>query len=81
MKSTGIVRQLDALGRVVLPIDIRRQFGIQDKGYVEIYTEGDTIVLKRSQQSCIFCGKTEDLGSYLEKPVCGDCASAIYENK
>ncbi len=77
MKSTGIVRQLDALGRVVLPIDIRRQFGIQDKGYVEIYTEGDTIVLKRSQQSCIFCKKTEGLISHLEKPVCQDCAEEL----
>lgn len=77
MKSTGIVRQLDALGRIVLPIELRRQFGIEDRGYVEIYTEKDTIVLKKNQTSCIFCGGTDNLREHMGKNVCSDCLKKL----
>ena len=58
MKSTGIIRRVDELGRVVIPIEIRNQFNIIEKDPIEIYVEGGTIVLKKFEPNCIFCGNT-----------------------
>ena len=46
MKSTGIVRKVDELGRIVLPMELRRTLGVDTKDALEIYTEGDSIILK-----------------------------------
>ena len=56
MKSTGIVRKVDELGRIVLPIELRRTMGIDVKDALEIYVEGDTIMLRKYEPSCVFCG-------------------------
>lgn len=58
-KATGIVRRVDELGRIVLPIELRRVLGIQEKDKLEIYTEGDTIILHKYAPGCVFCGNTD----------------------
>ena len=79
MKSTGIIRKVDELGRVVIPIEIRNQFDIVEKDPIEIYVEGATIVLKKFQQNCIFCGNTGNLFKYNDKLICQDCSKKISE--
>ena len=77
MKSTGIVRKVDELGRVVIPIELRNKFGIREKDPMEIYVDGSSIVLKKYEPNCIFCGNSKDLIDYNEKLVCQKCASKI----
>lgn len=77
MKSTGIIRRVDELGRVVIPIEIRNQFNIVEKDPIEIYVEGSTIVLKKFEPNCVFCSNTEDLLSYHDKLICKKCADKI----
>ena len=77
MKSTGIVRKLDELGRVVIPIEIRNQFNIVEKDPIEIYVNGDSIVLKKVEQNCIFCGNTKNLLTYQDKLICKECSKKI----
>lgn len=77
MKSTGIIRRVDELGRVVIPIEIRNQFHIMEKDPIEIYVNGSTIVLKKFEPNCIFCGNNQDLLSYHDKLICSECANKI----
>ena len=77
MKSTGIVRRVDELGRVVIPIEIRNKFGIAEKDPIEIYVEGSNIILKKHEESCIFCGNSKDLSEYKGKPICSKCIAQI----
>lgn len=77
MKSTGIVRKVDELGRVVIPIEIRNQFNIAEKDPIEIYVDGSSIVLKKYEPNCIFCGNTENLISYNDKLICENCSKKI----
>ncbi len=77
MKSTGVVRQLDALGRVVLPIEIRRTMDINEKDMLEIYVNGEEIVLKKYQPSCIFCGHSEDVITFHQKLICRKCLAEL----
>ncbi len=77
MKSTGIIRRMDELGRVVIPIEIRNQFNIAEKDPIEIYVDGSTIVLKKFEQSCIFCGNTKNLVEYQDKLICKECSKKI----
>ena len=77
MKSTGIVRKIDELGRVVLPIELRRTYDLAVKDAIEIYTEDDKIILKKFQKSCIFCGETEDLTDYKGKTICSKCLEEL----
>lgn len=79
MKATGIVRQVDELGRIVLPIELRRTFGIEQKDALEIYTDNNTIVLKKYEPACIFCGDASDMITYKGKNVCSTCASKMKE--
>ena len=79
MKSTGIIRRMDELGRVVIPIEIRNQFYIAEKDPIEIYVDGATIVLKKFEQSCIFCGNTKNLAEYQDKLICKECSKKIGE--
>ena len=69
MKSTGIIRRVDELGRVVIPMEIRNQFNIVEKDPIEIYVEGSCIVLKKYEPNCIFCGNTKNLVEYKDKLV------------
>lgn len=64
-------------GRVVIPIEIRNQFDIKEKDPIEIFVNGSSIVLKKFEPNCIFCGNTENLLSYNEKLICSDCANKI----
>ena len=66
MKSTGIVRRVDELGRVVITIEIRNQFNIVEKDPIEIYVDDSSIILKKDEPNCIFCGSTENLVEYKE---------------
>lgn len=77
MKSTGIIRKLDELGRVVIPIELRNKFNISEKDPIEIYVDGSNIILKKYEVSCIFCGKTENLEEYKDKPVCLNCLAKL----
>ena len=70
MKSTGIVRKLDELGRVVIPKEIRNKLDIEEKDPIEIYIEGNSIVLKKFELGCIFCNNSRDLTTYKDKLIC-----------
>lgn len=77
MKSTGVVRQLDALGRVVIPIEIRRTLDIDVKDLLEIYVNGDEIILKKYARSCIFCGSRDNIALFKGKLVCEGCRNEL----
>jgi len=79
MKSTGIVRRVDELGRVVIPIELRRAFDIGEKDGIEIFTEGDSIILKKYTRGCIFCGSTKNIAEFMGKDVCPACIDKIKE--
>ena len=74
MKSTGIIRRVDELGRVVLPIELRNKFGISEKDPMEIYVDGNSIILKKYEPNCIFCGSSKKLLDYEDKVICEKCA-------
>ena len=77
MKSTGVVRNLDELGRVVIPKEIRHKFDILERDPLEIYVSGNTIVLKKAEQSCVFCNSSKDLKEYENKLICSKCVQNI----
>ena len=79
MKSTGIVRKVDELGRIVLPIELRRTLDIAEKDSMEIYIEGDAIILRKYQPAGIFCDSAKDIVSYRGKNVCSDCIRMLEE--
>ncbi len=79
MKSTGIVRKIDELGRIVLPKEIRKVFDLKEKDSVEIYTEDNRIVLAKYHPSCIFCGSADDILYFAGKRVCRSCAQKMKE--
>lgn len=81
MKSMGIVRKMDDLGRIVLPAELRRQFDIAEKDAIEIFTENDKIVLKKYEPSCIFCNNAEDTVVFNSKIVCRNCIKQLSEVK
>ena len=77
MKATGIVRKVDELGRIVLPIELRRNLDIAERDELEIYVEGDNVILHKHEASCIFCGSSSSLYLYQGKYVCEKCAAAL----
>lgn len=77
MKSTGIVRKVDELGRVVIPIELRNQFEIAEKDPIEIFVDESSIVLKKYEKSCLFCSNTKKLSVYKGKPICNKCLKQI----
>lgn len=77
MKSTGIVRKVDELGRIVIPIELRNKLKIEEKDPLEIYVEGSSIVLKKFEESCVFCGGTKDLNFFNDKLICKKCMNNI----
>ena len=78
MKSTGIVRPLDSVGRIVLPMEIRKQMNIvSNKDSLEIFTDGDKIILKKYAPNCIFCGSEDDITDFKGKNVCKKCRKEI----
>ncbi len=81
MKSTGIVRKVDELGRIVLPIELRRTLDIAEKDSLEIYMEGSAIVLKKYQPSCVFCDDTQDVVLFHGKNICAKCLAELNDLK
>ena len=77
MKSTGIVRRVDELGRIVLPIELRRTLNIAEKDSLEIYVDGASIMLKKYQPACIFCDNVKGVIQYRGKNVCPDCINKL----
>lgn len=77
MKSTGIVRKLDPLGRVVLPVELRQTLDIKTDDPFEIFTEGNKIILRKYTPGCIFCGETHNVRLVNEKNVCPKCLNTI----
>ncbi len=77
MKSTGIIRKVDELGRVVIPIELRNTLKIAEKDPIEIFVDGTSIVLKKHEANCIFCGGTKKLVTYKDKLICEKCAKQI----
>ena len=77
MKSTGIVRRVDELGRIVLPIELRRTLNIAEKDSLEIYVDGSSIMLKKYQPACIFCDSAKEIVSFHGKNVCPKCIRAM----
>ena len=77
MKSTGIIRSVDELGRIVVPKEMRRKMGIENGDPVEIYVDGDKIILTKYEPCCIFCGSEEDVVEFKGKKMCAACLDAI----
>ncbi|NLY29921.1 MAG: AbrB/MazE/SpoVT family DNA-binding domain-containing protein [Firmicutes bacterium] len=77
MKSTGIVRQMDNLGRIVIPIELRRTLQIDKQDLLEIFVEGDKIILRKYQAACVFCGNTEEITAFKHKYVCSQCIAQM----
>lgn len=79
MKSTGIVRKVDELGRIVLPIELRRTLDIAERDSLEIYMEGDSVILRKYQPACVFCDSSKDIVSFRGKNVCSECIKLMEE--
>ena len=79
MKSTGIVRKVYELGRIVLTIELRRTLGIEEKDRIEIFVDGESIILRKYQPACIFCDNAKDIINYKGKNICPDCIRAMNE--
>lgn len=80
MKSTGIIRQMDGLGRIVLPKELRTANGIERKDPIEIFTEGAFILLRKYELTCAFCGDAEDVFEFEGKKVCRNCLEKMNLN-
>ena len=81
MKSTGIVRKVDELGRIVLPKELRTTFNIEQRDPLEIYVDGDNIILRKYEPACIFCGDAKDVVSFMDKKVCKSCIDKMAQSK
>ena len=81
MKSTGIVRRIDDLGRIVLPIELRRTLGISDRASLEIYVDQTSIILKKYEPACIFCGSADEIKHFKDKVICSKCFEEIEQSK
>ncbi|HNX28885.1 MAG TPA: AbrB/MazE/SpoVT family DNA-binding domain-containing protein [Syntrophomonadaceae bacterium] len=77
LKSTGVVRKVDELGRIVIPIELRRTMGIEEKDALEIYVDSEKIILKKYEPACIFCSNAEDVVNYKGKNICKSCLTQL----
>ncbi|MCD2346402.1 AbrB/MazE/SpoVT family DNA-binding domain-containing protein [Clostridium guangxiense] len=80
MKSTGVVRRVDELGRIVIPMELRRTLEIAEKDSLEIYVDGEKIIFKKYQPACIFCGDAKDVVNYRGKNICKSCLEELKSN-
>ena len=80
MKSTGITRPVDNLGRIALPIELRRSLDIEEGDRLEIFVHGDNIVLGKTVPHCAVCGTTDgDMHRIGDCHICRDCAQRIVD--
>lgn len=77
MHDTGIVRRVDDLGRIVIPMELRRTLGIHVKDPMAIYVEGERIILQKHRDVCVICGSQDDIAQVKGRPVCADCVGAV----
>lgn len=77
MKSTGIVRNVDELGRIVIPKEMRTKMDISSSDPIEIYVEGNRIILEKYEQNCMFCQNSTDLFAFKGKKICADCLKEL----
>lgn len=77
VRATGMSRKIDEMGRIVIPIEIRRKFNLNFNDEIDIYTNEDSILLKRYEPFCAFCGKTDALETFMEKKICQSCVAEI----
>jgi len=81
MKATGIVRKVDELGRIVIPIELRRTMGIDIKDPLEIFVDGEKIILRKYEPTCIFSGSAENLinfkGKMISKDILGELTASF----
>ena len=77
MKATGVIRKVDELGRIVLPIELRRTYGINEKDALEIFVDEENIILKKYEPACIFCGNARGIEKYKGKNICRNCINEI----
>jgi transcriptional pleiotropic regulator of transition state genes len=80
MKATGIIRNVDELGRIVIPKEMRKKMEIESSDPVEIFVEGDRIILTKYYPSCIFCGGNDGVSEFKGKKICVSCAEEIKNN-
>ncbi|NFV47557.1 AbrB/MazE/SpoVT family DNA-binding domain-containing protein [Clostridium botulinum] len=79
MKSIGLVRKVDELGRIVIPVELRRNLNIAERDAVEIYVDGEQIILKKYEPACIFCGDAKKVVNYKGKNICEKCMKEMKE--
>jgi AbrB family transcriptional regulator, transcriptional pleiotropic regulator of transition state genes len=77
MKSVGIVRKIDQIGRIVLPVGLRQTLEIKDNDGLEIFTDKDRIILRKYKPTCLFCGDNDEVKQFKGKNVCKKCLSTI----
>lgn len=77
MKATGMVRAIDKVGRIVIPIEIRKQYNIECGDSLEMFTDNDTIVLRKYQPACIFCGDAKDTKTFNDVKICRNCLERL----
>ena len=77
MKATGIVRPVDPLGRVVIPVELRRTLNIKTDDSLEVFVDGEYIMLKKYEPACIFCGNAKDVENIRGKNVCKACREKL----
>ncbi len=77
MKSTGIVRKVDELGRVVIPIETRRTLNINEGDSLEIFVDGEHIILRKYKPGCVFCGQIKDIKEHKGKNICPACLAEL----
>jgi AbrB family transcriptional regulator, transcriptional pleiotropic regulator of transition state genes len=77
MKSTGVVRKIDELGRIVLPSELRRVFGIREGDELEISVDGERVILQKRQDQCIFCSADQPEIDYKDRKICQSCAAEL----
>lgn len=77
MKSTGMVRKIDELGRIVLPAEIRQTMDIQSRDAVEIFIDNERIILQKYIPACIFCNGADDVVMFKDKRICGSCLASL----
>ncbi len=80
MKATGIVRKIDELGRVVIPIELRRTMEIDQNDGLEIFTDGGNIILKKYEPACVFCGNADDVETFKGRNICSKCLKELKRN-
>ena len=81
MKSTGIVRRIDELGRIVLPIELRRNLEISEKDALEIYVDNDTVILRKYEPACVFCGDAKGVVDFKGRNICPACIKELSGKK